>query len=80
MSTYLLQSVVGTTLAYSWGLGLYGKLTFVQELLAAVGIMAVTFIAAQFMVRAGQGPVERLWRRLSATKPVPQVVPPPQTF
>lgn len=80
MSTYLLQSVVGTTLAYSWGLGLYGKLTFVQELLAAVGIMAVTFIAAQLMVRAGQGPVERLWRRLSATKPVPQVVPPPQTF
>lgn len=80
MSTYLLQSVCGTALAYSWGLGLYGKLTLVQELLAAVGIMTVTFLAAQFMVRAGQGPVERLWRRLSASKPVPQVVPPPQTF
>jgi len=63
LSTYLAQSLVMTTLAYGYGLGLYGTITHGQ----AVGLAIVLFalqvpLAVLYARRFRFGPAEWLWR------------------
>ncbi|WKE66685.1 DUF418 domain-containing protein [Gallaecimonas kandeliae] len=68
LSHYLLQSLVMT--AFFYGLGFYGQWSRGALLLLALGYSAVALYLSPFLLRRlGQGPLERLWRRL-AVRPV----------
>jgi len=68
MSAYVFQSIAGTAIFYSWGLRQFGKLTMPGYLLIALGISLLTWsFCAVWSQLLGQGPLERLWRKLSAT-------------
>jgi uncharacterized protein len=63
LSTYLTQSLVMTTLAYGYGLGLYGRITHGQALGLAVALFAVQVpLAVVYARRFRFGPAEWLWR------------------
>jgi uncharacterized protein len=66
LTNYLLQSIVCTTLFYSYGLGLYGK---VGPLLALPLTLVVYALQVPFskwwLSRHRYGPVEWVWRRLT---------------
>jgi len=66
LTNYLLQSIVCTTLYYSWGAGLYGTVSPLVGLGITVPIYAgqVGFTAL-FVRRFRAGPMEWLWRRLT---------------
>ena len=80
LSNYLLQSIVCTTLYYSWGVGLYGR---VGPLLGFVPTIAVysaqVVLSVWWLRRFSSGPMEWLWRRLTygspAALPVAQMQP-----
>jgi uncharacterized protein len=66
LSNYLLQSAVGTTLAYGYGFALYGKV----GALAGLGLSAVIYalqlpLGAWWFTRFRFGPMEWIWRVLS---------------
>jgi uncharacterized protein len=71
LTNYLLQSVIGTLIFYSYGLGFFGA--------GPAGLLPVTFVifAAQmvasswWLARYRFGPVEWLWRRLTYKGPLP---------
>jgi uncharacterized protein len=66
LSNYLGCSLVFTTLFYGWGMGLIGQVparwyfAFVPA-----GWIAMLTLSPWWQARFGQGPVERIWRRLS---------------
>lgn len=63
LSTYLAQSLVMTTLAYGYGLGLYGTITHGQALGLAGALFALQVPAALLYARRFRfGPAEWLWR------------------
>jgi uncharacterized protein len=63
LSTYLTQSLVMTTLAYGYGLGLYGQITHGQALGLAVVLFAFQVpLAVLYARRFRFGPAEWLWR------------------
>lgn len=66
LSNYLLTSLVMTTVFYGYGLGLYGTLGRAQ-LIPVVLTMWVAMLMGStiWRNRVGQGPAERLWRRLA---------------
>jgi uncharacterized protein len=64
LSAYLLQSLLA--LIVFAGFSVYGQLGTASSLLVVVGIWTVLLVVAPVWVsRVGQGPVERLWRRLT---------------
>jgi uncharacterized protein len=64
LSGYLLQSLLA--LLVFAGFSLYGQLGTTSALVVVLGIWAVVLTAAHLWVRhVGQGPAERLWRRLT---------------
>ena len=63
LSVYLAQSLVMTTLAYGYGLGLYGAVSHAQALGIAVALFAVQVVVAVLYARRHRfGPAEWLWR------------------
>lgn len=63
LSNYLLQSVVGTTLYYSYGLGLYGQVGPALNLLIAAALFALQIpLSVWWLARFRYGPAEWLWR------------------
>lgn len=67
LSNYIVTSLVMTALFHGWGLGLAGRLP--EAALAPVVIAAWAAMvgwSAPWLARFGQGPLERLWRRLAA--------------
>ena len=66
LTNYLLQSIVCTTLFYSWGLALYGR---VNPLIGFVPTVLIYIVQVIFSVwwlrRFAMGPMEWLWRRLT---------------
>ena len=63
LSNYLFQSVAGTLLFYSYGLGLYGRGGPVVFLVPIVVIYALkTVLSVWWLRRFRFGPVEWLWR------------------
>lgn len=69
LSNYLLTSLIVTSLAYGYGLGLYGRLD--RPALLGLGLLlslAALLWSRPWLTRLGQGPAERLWRRLYVTR------------
>jgi uncharacterized protein len=63
LTNYLMQSVVFTTLLYSWGFGLYGRLGPAACLAVTAVIFAVQVLYSRWwMARFRFGPLEWLWR------------------
>ena len=66
LSNYLLQSVVCTTLFYSWGGALYGTVGPLAGLVITLPIYAAQVVlSVLYMKRFRTGPMEWLWRRLT---------------
>ena len=66
LTNYLLQSVVFTTLAYSYGMALYGRIPPPRGVLYCAAFFAVQMLLSVLWLRFfPQGPAEWLWRRLT---------------
>lgn len=66
---YIMQSIVATTLFYSYGFALYGKVDVLAGTLIAIGIYFLQIIFAElWFVKYKQGPLEALWRYASYKK------------
>jgi uncharacterized protein len=71
LSNYLLQSLVCTTLYYSWGGGFYGRVSPLLGLVPTVIIYAAQVALSEWWLRRfTTGPMEWLWRRLTYAAPV----------
>ncbi|MBA9025229.1 DUF418 domain-containing protein [Peribacillus huizhouensis] len=63
MSNYLLQSIIGTLLFYSYGFGLYGKISFTTGVVLVVVIYFLQLILSTIWLKHYyMGPVEYVWR------------------
>lgn len=64
LTNYLLQSIAGTWIFYSYGGGLYGSVGYAFPLLLALAIYGGQLVFSRFwMSRFEYGPMEWLWRR-----------------
>jgi uncharacterized protein len=69
LSNYLLQSVIGTLIFYSYGLGLFGLVGPAVLIILTVVIYALQAILSPWWIaRYRFGPVEWLWRRMTYGK------------
>ncbi len=69
LSTYLLQSIICTTIFYGYGFGLFGQVDKVTGLILVIVIYGVQiFIANLWMKKFQYGPAEWLWRWLTYLK------------
>ncbi|HTH28305.1 MAG TPA: DUF418 domain-containing protein [Sphingobium sp.] len=65
LSNYLLCTILLATLAYGFGLGLYGRLDRMSLLGIAIGLSALMLLWSPHWLRLfGAGPGERLWHAL----------------
>jgi uncharacterized protein len=70
LSNYLLQSIVCTTLYYSWGGGLFGRVSPLVGLVPTVLIYAAQIaLSVWWLHHFATGPMEWLWRRLTYATP-----------
>jgi uncharacterized protein len=75
LSNYLLQTLIGTTLFYSYGLGLYGTVGPAFCLLLSVVIFLVQIpLSLWWLRRFSFGPVEWVWRSLTYLKLQPLLI------
>lgn len=66
LTNYLMHSVVFTTLSYSYGLGLYGEIDYLEGLALTVLMFALQIpLSAWWLSRFRFGPLEWLWRSLA---------------
>lgn len=66
LTNYLLQSVVMTTLANSWGFGLYGRVPPATGVVIAIALFVGQVVFSQWwLARFQMGPAERVWRTLT---------------
>jgi uncharacterized protein len=66
LTNYLLQSVVFTTVANSYGLGLYGRIPPVTQVLLCFGFYALQMAASVWWLQThAYGPMEWVWRSLT---------------
>jgi uncharacterized protein len=71
-SNYLLQSIVGTLVFYSYGLGLFGQVGPAVLLPATVVFFALQVVLSRWWLeRYRFGPMEWVWRRLTYRSPLP---------
>jgi len=71
-TNYLTQSIICTTIFYSYGLGLYGKVNFWQGILLAIAIYIVQVIWSHYWLKYYKfGPFEWLWRSMTYGKRQP---------
>lgn len=69
LTNYLIQSLIGTTLFYGYGFGLYGKLPLTLSLTIAIFIYLLQIPFSAMWMRAFRfGPFEWLWRSLTYGK------------
>ena len=66
MTIYLMQSIIATTIFYSYGFGLYGKIDIQTGTWMAIGIFVLQLVVAElWFIKFKQGPVEALWRKMT---------------
>lgn len=66
LTNYLLQSLICTTIFYSYGLGLYGRVGPLADLFLAVLIYALQVPFSRWWLSGHRfGPMEWVWRRLT---------------
>lgn len=69
MTTYISQSVIATTIFYSYGFALYGKIDVLTGTWLAVGIFVIQMIFAEiWLSKFKQGPIEAIWKRATYGK------------
>ena len=62
---YITQSIIATFIFYGWGLGLFGELNRLTQILIILIIWGIQLIIAPlWLKRFRQGPLEWLWRSL----------------
>lgn len=72
LSNYLLQSVIGTTLFYSWGFGRFDRWSFPVLLLVVLGVWVANAAFTRWWLRRHvMGPVEWAWRCASEGRRFP---------
>lgn len=72
LTTYLMQSVIATSLFYGYGLGLAGRVGAAVGVLLTIGIFAAQILFSHLWFKAfAFGPAEWLWRRLMYGKRLP---------
>lgn len=72
LTNYLMQSVISTTLFYSYGFALFGRVTAGQALIIALLIFVLQIIYSKYWLRYFHyGPMEWLWRTLTYMKQQP---------
>jgi uncharacterized protein len=65
LTTYVMQSIVGTFVFYGWGLGYTGEIGSAGCLAIAIAIFALQVVASHLWLRRFRfGPLEWLWRTL----------------
>ncbi|MBK5427316.1 DUF418 domain-containing protein [Bacillus sp. TH30] len=63
VSNYLAQSIIATTIFYSYGFGLYGKIGYFFGILLTIGIYTIQlFVSTYWLQKYRMGPVEYVWR------------------
>ena len=66
LTNYLMQSLIGNFLFYSYGLGLYGKVSLWEgTILAAAIFLFQLFFSRYWLKKFDAGPVEFIWRRFT---------------
>ncbi|MFN7253483.1 MAG: DUF418 domain-containing protein [Anaerobacillus sp.] len=76
LSNYLMQTLLCTTIFYSYGLGLFGSIGPFRGILITIGIYSLQIVYSYFwMKRFRFGPMEWLWRRLTYGKNAVKVQP-----
>jgi uncharacterized protein len=66
LTNYLLQSLICTTIFYSWGFGLYGRVNPLLGFVPTVAIYGAQVALSVWWLRHfTSGPMEWLWRRLT---------------
>lgn len=69
LSNYLLQSLISTFIFYSYGLGMYGKVSVViGSMLVLVIFIGQIIISKMWMKHYYYGPVEWIWRNVTYMK------------
>jgi uncharacterized protein len=69
LTNYLMQSVIATTIFFSYGLGLYGQVNIWQGMILTVVIYIVQVIWSHYWLKYYRfGPMEWLWRTLTYGK------------
>jgi len=69
LSNYLFQSIVCTTIFYSYGFGLYGKVGAASGLILAIGIFIIQIFISKYWLKYYQfGPMEWIWKSLTYGK------------
>jgi len=69
-TNYIFETVLCTTLFYGHGLGLFGKVDRVGQLLLVIGIWVVLLVTSSAWLRLFRfGPLEWLWRSLTYGRP-----------
>jgi uncharacterized protein len=73
LSSYLIQSLVFTSLYYGYGGGLYARVPLSMSALLALALYTLQVLVSRWWLsRYAQGPIETLWRRLAyATNTLP---------
>ena len=66
LTNYLLQSLICTTIFYSYGLGLYGRVGPLLNIFLGVAIYSVQMPLSRWWLSTHRyGPMEWLWRRMT---------------
>lgn len=66
LSNYMLQSLIGTLTFYGYGLGLWGRIDRVGQLLLVCCVFAVQIVVSRWwLVRYRFGPMEWAWRAVT---------------
>lgn len=77
LSNYLLQTLLCTTIFYSYGLGLFGRVQYPELWLVVIGVWAVNIVFSLLWLRVFRyGPAEWLWRSLTYLRPQPMRLAP----
>ncbi|MGP4041846.1 DUF418 domain-containing protein [Gracilibacillus sp. D59] len=72
LSNYIMQSIIGVTIFYSIGFGLYGKLTPFQTIVVGLIVFPVQIILSYLWLKKyKRGPLEWLWRCLIYKRRLP---------
>jgi len=72
LSNYLLQTIICTLIYYGHGLGYFGQVDRVSQILIVFGVWIFQIVVTNIWIRYFQfGPVEWLWRSLSYLKVQP---------
>lgn len=71
LTNYLMQSIIGVTLSYGFGIGLWWRVGAATAMAIAVAVFVVQIVlSAWWLSRHPMGPMEWAWRRLSRGSPL----------